>query len=137
MVDAWNQGDVANFNRWVWIRTSRHHYCAGCALRFPASLQRLILVDTFFSAEMWQANNDNSNRELQNQFPEMWEKIQDARARGYSSCSKESQAVSGAPFSFPLFYDTSNFDKVIAGGGSVNNDVLRDDRRRRRLSDRG
>jgi proline iminopeptidase len=39
------------------------------ALRFPAFLQRLILVDTFFSAEMWQANNDNSNRELQNQFP--------------------------------------------------------------------
>jgi proline iminopeptidase len=93
------------------------------ALRFPAFLQRLILVDTFFSAEMWQANNDNSNRELQNQFPEIWEKIQDVRAQGYSSCSKESQAVSDAPPSFPLFYDASNFDKVIAGGGSINNDV--------------
>ena len=91
------------------------------AVRFPESLQRLILVDTFFSAEMWQANNDNSNRELQNQFPEMWEKIQNVRAQGYSSCSKESQAVSDVPPSFPLFYDTSNFDKVIAG--SQNNDV--------------
>ena len=35
--------------------------------------------------------------------------------------SKESQAVSDVPPSFPLFYDTSNFDKVIAG--SQNNDV--------------
>jgi proline iminopeptidase len=90
-------------------------------VRFPESLQRLILVDTFFSAEMWQANNDNSNRELQNQFPEVWEKIQNVRAQGYSSCSKESQAVSDVPPSFPLFYDTSNFDKVTAG--SENNDV--------------
>jgi proline iminopeptidase len=64
------------------------------ALRFPDSLQRVILVDTLFSAEMWQANNDNSNREIQNQFPEAWEKIQQVRAQGYSSCSKEHQAVS-------------------------------------------
>jgi hypothetical protein len=66
-------------------------------VRFPESLQRLILVDTFFSAEMWQANNDNSKRELQNQFPELWEKIQNVRAQGCSSCSKEFQAVSDVP----------------------------------------
>jgi proline iminopeptidase len=73
------------------------------AVRFLESLQRLILVDTFFSAEMWQANNDNSNRELQNQFSEMWEKIQNVRAQGYSSCSKESQAVSDVPPRFHCF----------------------------------
>ncbi len=93
------------------------------ALRFPESLRGLILVDTLFSAEMWQANNDNSNRELQNQFPEVWERIQEVRAQGYSSCSKEYQAANDVSPAFLMFYDASNFDKIIRGGGSVSNDV--------------
>src|ERR1700674_1069000 len=32
------------------------------ALRFPESLHALILIDTLFSAEMWQANDDNSKK---------------------------------------------------------------------------
>jgi pimeloyl-ACP methyl ester carboxylesterase len=38
------------------------------ALRFPNSVRRLILADTFFSGEMWQANNESSSYELRNQF---------------------------------------------------------------------
>lgn len=93
------------------------------ALRFAGSLQRLILVDSLFSAEMWQANNDNSNRELRNQFPETWDKIQEVRAQGLNSCSKEYQAINDVSPAFLMFYDTSNFQKIIRGGGSISNDV--------------
>ena len=34
------------------------------ALRFPQSVRKLILIDTLFSAEMWQANNDNWNLQI-------------------------------------------------------------------------
>jgi proline iminopeptidase len=72
---------------------------------------------------MWQANNDNSNAELRNQFPETWEKIQKVRAEGFSTCSKEYQDANDVSPAFLMFYNTSNFDKIMAGGGSVNNDV--------------
>ena len=93
------------------------------ALRFPDSLRRLILVDTLFSSEMWQANNDNSNAELRNQFPETWEKIQQVRAQGFNTCSKEYQDANDGSPAFLMFYNASNFDKIVSGGGSVNNDV--------------
>jgi proline iminopeptidase len=72
---------------------------------------------------MWQANNDNSNAELRNQFPETWEKIQKVRAEGFNTCSKEYQDANDVSPAFLMFYNTSNFDKIMAGGGSVNNDV--------------
>jgi proline iminopeptidase len=93
------------------------------ALQFPDSLRRLILIDTLFSSEMWQANNDNSNAEMRNQFPETWEKIQQVRAQGFNTCSKEYQNANDVSPAFLMFYNASNFDKVMSGGGSVNNDV--------------
>src|SRR5215475_5412154 len=54
------------------------------ALRFPDSLGRLILVDTLFSSEMWQANYENSLNELENQFPEIWQNIQKIRNPGFN-----------------------------------------------------
>ena len=39
------------------------------ALKYPESVKNLILVDTYYNAEMWQvANNDNTNYEIQNQI---------------------------------------------------------------------
>ncbi len=93
------------------------------ALRFPDSLRRLVLVDTLFSSEMWQANNENSLDELRNQFPETWEKIQRVRDQGFNSCSKEYQDANVVPPVFLMFYDPDNFEKIVRGGGSVNNDV--------------
>jgi len=93
------------------------------ALRFPESLHRLILIDTLFSAEMWQANDDNGNNELRNQFPEAWEKIQQVRAQGFNTCSKEYQDVSDVPPAFLMFYNASTFEKLMHSDGSINNDV--------------
>ncbi len=92
-------------------------------LRFPDSMRRLILVDTLFSAEMWQANDDNSNHELRNQFPETWEKIQQVRAQGFNTCSKEYQDANDVSPAFLMFYNAAVFEKVMHSDGSINNEV--------------
>jgi proline iminopeptidase len=83
------------------------------ALRFPESTSKLILVDAFFSAEMWQVNNDNWNSQIRNQFPEVWEKLTLLRDRGVHSCNREYQDVTyEVPLGLFYFYDASAADKL-------------------------
>ena len=78
------------------------------ALKYPQSVERLILVDTFYSGEMWQANNDNSNREIQTQYPEVWEKLQQLRAMGQRSSTLEhEQLYNSIPLGLFYFYDAA------------------------------
>lgn len=83
------------------------------ALRYPGSLRRLVLANTLFSAEMWQANNDNCNYEIRNQYPETWEKIQALRAKGLHSSAPEHQKAYGevAPGLF-YFYNGRSADRI-------------------------
>ena len=92
-------------------------------LRFPDSIRRLILVDTQFSTEMWQANDGNNNHELRNQFPETWEKIQQVRAQGFNTCSNEYQDANDVSPAFLMFYNASVFEKLMHSDGSINNEV--------------
>ena len=82
------------------------------ALKYPESVERLILANGPFSAEMWQAGQDVLNYEIRNQFPEIWQKIEDVRAQGYHSSAKEHQAVYRLPEGLLYFYDASNENKV-------------------------
>lgn len=78
------------------------------ALKYPESVERLILVDSFYSGEMWQANNDNSNREIQNQYPEVWAKLMQLRAMGQRSSSPEHQDLyESVPLGLFYFYDAA------------------------------
>lgn len=88
------------------------------ALKYPAAVKRLILADTFFSGEMWQANNDNYNHEARNQFPEKWERIEEVRARGFRSSDKEHQQVYDIPAGILYYYDPK-----AAVSGPFNSDV--------------
>jgi proline iminopeptidase len=83
------------------------------ALKYPDSVKRLILANTLFSAEMWQAGNDNCNYEIRNQCPELWEKLQELRAQGLRSSAKEHQEIYyKVPIGLSFFYDASNADKL-------------------------
>jgi proline iminopeptidase len=83
------------------------------ALKYPDSVKRLILANTLFSAEMWQANNDNYNNEIRNQYPEVWERIQALRAQGLHSNAKEHQeAYAQVPLGLFYFYDASDAAKA-------------------------
>lgn len=84
----------------------------GYALRYPSSLGKLILANTLHSAEMWQkGNDDNTNTEIENQFPEVWAELQQLRAQGAVSCESEYQTVQGrVPLSLFYFYDPVHAD---------------------------
>jgi len=85
------------------------------ALKYPNSVKKLILAHTLFSAEMWQANNDNWNNEIRNQCPELWDKIQKLRALGFHSSAKAHQEIYGqAPAGLFFFYNASNADKLVS-----------------------
>jgi len=90
------------------------------ALKYPESVERLILVDTFYSGEMWQANNDNSNREIQTQYPEVWEKLQQLRATGQRSSSPEhEQLYNSIPLGLFYFYDAAKARLLPSDPGNL------------------
>jgi proline iminopeptidase len=72
----------------AWCRSSSWALIGGMvaqayALRFSHSVSKLVLMNTLYSAEMYQAGIDNVNREAQNQFPEVWNTVQSLRNLGY------------------------------------------------------
>ena len=94
------------------------------AIKYPQSVRRLILSSTLYDAEMWQANDDNSNYEIKNQYPEVWEKLMKLRAQGVHSSAKEHQDLYGLiPQGLLYFYDSSNADKMSTEDGWINADV--------------
>src|SRR6202000_916641 len=65
----------------------------GYAIKYPAHLSHLILADTFHSFVMWQENDDNSNREMKTNYPEIWEKLSELREQGAISSDIKHQDV--------------------------------------------
>jgi len=78
------------------------------ALRHPGAVKRLILIGAFHSGAMWQQNDDNSNREIRNQYPEVWEKLRAMRAQGVrSSAPAHQDAYFGIGLGLFYFYDAA------------------------------
>ncbi len=87
----------------------------GYALKYPEHLSHLILADTFHSFVMWQENDDNSNREIKTNYPEIWEQLMKRREQGAISSDKIHQQIYGqVPYGFLYAYDPSKFE---GGGG--------------------
>lgn len=82
------------------------------ALQFPRSVHRLILADTTFDSKALQAFDANFNHEVRNQYPETWEKLEQLRALGATTCSKEYQAVPDVPLPLMYFYNGENAKKL-------------------------
>lgn len=90
------------------------------ALKYPQSVKRLILIDTFYSGAMWQTNNDNCNFEIRNQYPDVWEKLQAMRARGVRSSAPEHQQLYyGIPLGLFYFYDASKAARLPREPGNT------------------
>ena len=89
------------------------------ALKYPQFVKRLILMDTFYSSKMWQANNDNANREIRNQYPEIWRELQELRAEGSRSSAQDHQALyDQVPMGLFYFYDASKAKGVVFDPGN-------------------
>jgi proline iminopeptidase len=81
------------------------------AIKYPAHVAHLILANTFFSAEMWQANDDNSNHEIECNYPEIWKELMALRKKGLISSDPVHQKLYGqVPYGFLYAYNPSKFE---------------------------
>ena len=90
------------------------------ALAHPDRVVSLILANTVHSPEMWQRNHENINREIANQFPEVWEEILRLRAVGVRSTAPEMQALYKVHAPLVRFYNPDNAAKLLSEPGSRN-----------------
>jgi proline iminopeptidase len=83
------------------------------AVKYRANVSHLILADTFFSGEMWQANDDNSNHEIETNFPEIWGTLMNLRLDGAKSMDPPHQKIySTVPYGFLYAYDPGKFEQA-------------------------
>ncbi len=82
----------------------------GYAIKYPDNVSHLILANTFHSYVMWQENDDNSNREIKTNYPEVWEDLMKIREKGAISSDEEHQDIYGkVPYGFLYAYNPDNF----------------------------
>jgi proline iminopeptidase len=87
----------------------------GYGVKYPQHLSHLILADTFHSFVMWQENDDSSNREIKNGYPEVWDELMKIRNAGAISSDAKHQEIYGkVPYGFLYAY---NPDKFASRGG--------------------
>ncbi|MCW3127103.1 MAG: alpha/beta fold hydrolase [Bacteroidetes bacterium] len=89
----------------------------GYALKYPEHVSKLILVSTFHSFVMWQENDDNTNREIQENYPEVWDTLMILRDQGIISSDPIHQAIySRVPYGFLYAYNPDYFRKGLDPG---------------------
>jgi proline iminopeptidase len=88
------------------------------ALLHPQRVSRLVLANTVHSAEMWQRNHENIIRELQNQYPEVWEEIDRLRTAGHLSSSGEMQALFAKHSAVVRWFNPDNAQRLLTEPGA-------------------
>ena len=84
------------------------------AIKYPQHLKHLILANSFFSGEMWQANDDNCNHEIKTNYPEVWQRLMAVRFSGAHSNDPEHIKIYGeVPYGFLYAYNPDKFLKGI------------------------
>lgn len=88
----------------------------GYAIRYPEQVAHLILSAPFHSYTMWQESDDNFNREIRTQYPEIWDSLQIIRKQGYRSADPLHQSIyRRMPYGLLYAYNPENF----ANRGSI------------------
>ncbi len=93
------------------------------AIQHPESIDKLILVDTFYDGEMWQENDNNSNYVMKTQCPEKWDELMKVREAGYLSSSPEHIKIYKIPSGLLYWYNPENALNVRKDSLSWNSDV--------------
>ncbi len=80
------------------------------AIQYPDRVKHLILSAPFHSHAMWQENDDNYNREIRVNYPEVWDTLTILRKQGFRSSDPIHQEVYGrVPYGFLYAYNPENF----------------------------
>jgi proline iminopeptidase len=93
------------------------------ALAHPHRVSSLVLANTVHSPEMWQKNHENINREIANQFPEVWDEIMRLRSAGVRSTAPGMQQLYRVHAALVRFYNPDNAAKLLAEPGSRNDEL--------------
>ena len=82
----------------------------GYALKYPQHVNHLVLANTFHSFIMWQENDDNSNHEIKENYPDVWAELMKIREAGAVSSDQLHQDIYGrVPYGFLYGYNPENF----------------------------
>ncbi|MBD2701974.1 alpha/beta fold hydrolase [Spirosoma sp. BT702] len=82
----------------------------GYAIQYPQNVSHLLLSAPFHSNAMWQENDDNYNREIKTNYPEVWDTLMVIRKQGYKSSDSLHQAIYGrVPYEFFYTYNPTLF----------------------------
>ncbi|MEO5776198.1 MAG: alpha/beta hydrolase [Flavobacterium sp.] len=82
----------------------------GYAVKYGEHLNHLILANGFHSFIMWQENDDNSNHEIKENYPEVWDQLMEYREQGgISSDTKHREIYGNVPYGFLYAYNPNNF----------------------------
>lgn len=89
----------------------------GYAVQYGSHVSHLILSSPFHSFIAWQENDDNYNREVKSNYPEVWDTLMLLRKQGYISSDSLHQLVYGrVPYGFAYAYNPGRFE---SGGRST------------------
>ncbi len=82
----------------------------GYALKYRQHTRHLVIANGFHSFLMWQENDDNSNREIETNYPEVWDTLMKVREQGIVSSDPLHQEIYGrVPYGFLYAYNPTNF----------------------------
>ena len=97
----------------------------GYALKYGDQVNRLILANTLHSPEMWQKNHENINREISNQYPEVWDRILELRKQGFRGNDPEMRQLFGVvPANLLVrFHRPENAAQLLDGKWASNLDL--------------
>jgi pimeloyl-ACP methyl ester carboxylesterase len=90
------------------------------ALDHPGVVRRVVLANTLYGPEMWQRNHENINRELDHQFPEVWDRILELRRSGVASTDPAMQELFGVHARLIRFHDPDNVALLPSEPGARN-----------------
>ena len=94
------------------------------AVKYPGSVRRLILANTFVRGADYQKSNDHYNEEVRLFLPEVWSKVERLRAKGLVSSSPEMQEAYlgqiAAMLEMFYFYDPANAAKIVFDESTFN-----------------
>ncbi len=84
------------------------------AIKYGNHVKHLIIANGFYSGGMWQENDDNCNREIKENYPEVWERLMAVRDAGAISSDPEHIKIYGeVPYGFLYAYNPEKFTKSM------------------------
>jgi proline iminopeptidase len=90
------------------------------ALRDPSSCASLTLANSLHGPHMWQRNHENLNRELENQYPQVWEQVVALRRKGVAATDDQLRPLLATVARVARFFDPDAAERVATEDGARN-----------------